>query len=239
MVDIDYGEISQAISELNLHTKHFNKFNHTWNQTLFSLQRPLTQNRAKRIVKSIHEKLSTISNSQSFIGHNYYPRTIESQTSTSVSKISLRPSSNKKKSIVPIRIVKHNSLAASLEELENKIKDAQDFKLNEVIKKKSQNFDFDSMQELFSLKNAMSESTLVRIKDLEDRINKVRTSLTTSFIEKSKEPPQTSLKKSRALKKLRATQYFSNKSSSHKKLLQNIQSIKLKPQKSPNPNSIY
>ncbi|OMJ66676.1 hypothetical protein SteCoe_36405 [Stentor coeruleus] len=145
-----------------------------------------------------------------------------------MSKVSLRPSSNKKKSIAP-RIIKHSSLAASLEDLENKLKDTGDFKLNEVIKKKTQNFDFDSMQELFSLKNAMSESTIVRIKDLQDRIQKARDSLTTDSIPKIKEPLQTSMKKSRALKKLRVTQYFSNKCSSHKKLLQNIQSIKFKP----------
>lgn len=227
MGEIDYGEISQTISELNLHTKHFNKFNYTWNQTLFNLERPAIRTRAGKIVKSIREQLSTIAASQNNLNNTYFPVIIESHAPSTASKKSVAKSSKKKLTFYP-KINKQSSLAASLEDLETKIKNNKNFSISEVIKKKNRTEEFDSIDELFSLKNAMSELTLTRIKDLEDKISKARNNLSVSFEHKSYFVPQVVYKKDRAMKKIRATQYISNKYISKRKLTQKSESMKIK-----------
>ncbi|OMJ80334.1 hypothetical protein SteCoe_19432 [Stentor coeruleus] len=227
MGEIDYGEISQTISELNLHTKHFNKFNYTWNQTLFNLERPAIRTRAGKIVKSIRKKLLKIATSQNNLNNTYFPVIIESHAPSTASKKSVAKSSNKKFTFFP-KINKQNSLAASLEDLETKIKNNKNFSINEVIKKNNRTEEFDSIQELFSLKNAMSESTLTRIKDFEDKVSKARNNLSVTFEHKSYIIPQIALKKDRAFRKIRATQYISNKFISKKKLTQKSESMKIK-----------
>ncbi|OMJ67822.1 hypothetical protein SteCoe_34910 [Stentor coeruleus] len=227
MGEIDYGEISQTISELNLHTKHFNKFNYTWNQTLFNLERPAIRTRAGKIVKSIREQLSTIAASQNNLNNSYFPVITESNSPSTASKKSVAKSSNKKLTFFP-KISKQNSLATCLEDLETNIKNNKNFNISEVIKKKNRTEEFDSIKELFSLKNAMSESTLTRIKDLEDKVSKARNNLTESFEYKPYVVPQITFKKDRAMKKIRATQFISNKYISKRKLTQKSESMKIK-----------
>ena len=81
----EYNEISQSISKLNLHSIKYNKFNHTWDQKLFDLDKPtIIKNRARKIVKALRDQISEISaNQNSQNNSTFYPVFNESNPSSS------------------------------------------------------------------------------------------------------------------------------------------------------------
>ena len=168
----EYNRISQNISELNLHTKKFNKFSHTWNQDLLDLERVNFQSRAGKIIKNIRQQLSTLSTSQNSINNSYFPG-LDSNPPSTASKKSLKTDSSLKKKPLA-KIGKQPSLSTNLDDIQMKIKESKSLCFDDLFPKLPKNEEIETIQELFSIKNVLSESTLMHIRELEEKVQNIK-----------------------------------------------------------------
>ena len=236
--DLDYNKISQSISSLNLHAITYNKFNHTWDQKLYELDKPtIIKNRARKMVKVLRDQLTEIATNQNSQNDSSFLPTFSESNSSSMNskksqkKIILNSRLGKQFSIMSKQdrpesknIEKHannvndhflvqkknknqNPLSSSLDELDCKLKIKNFNNISEIFPQ-SHTHDIDDYKELFSINDVLSNSTLIKIKELEDKAKQMRDDLKKIEIENSNIISQTRVKRNRALNKIRATQYF-------------------------------
>lgn len=203
-------DASQEVSHLilgsnsvdNFHGKYPNRFSHFWNQTVHDLDRTDMGSRASRVVKSIKNQITSISVAQNNNTVNIKP-SHRSKLSTSLSKYSIKSGTESQKQHFALSN-KRISLQSKLEEIEKKIYE----KPSLILRNKPEPL-YDNSFVLFENKDVLSESTLSKIQEFHEKVRKMKESLNNSK-SKSWVAPVEEFKKSRAIKKFRVTQYFSN-----------------------------
>lgn len=184
--------------------KYPNKFSYFWNQTVHDLDRTDYATKVSRVVKSIKERITSMSIHHNHSSNNFKPSG-RSRLTSSMSKNSFKTISDTQKNQFS-RGSKRISLRSKLEEIEKKpifFKFQKPEPYNEV--------------NLFDDKNVLSELTLSKIRDFHSKVGKLRESLN-HFGDKLITPSNPGFKKSRAIKKFRVTQYFDNRLQVNRKL---------------------
>ena len=225
--ELDYNEISQNISELNVHTKKYSKFNHTWNQNLFDLERPRIKTRAGKLIKNIKEQLLLIAVSKTSESDNYFPSLIDTHPSSKASKKSISSKYSIRRPLQHSKIQSHNSLAVSIDELDLKMKDPKIRQLRDVIPEKIKVDERYRRNELFNVEGILSSLTLAKIKDLDEKVKAMRDSLHSKSDLLAVGSSQGGIKSKRALAKLRATHFMGMKKKRNE-TMQNSRSLVFK-----------
>lgn len=205
---INFNEVSQQISMLNAHTKKYNKFNHTWDQILFDFSRPESKSRAVRILRDISEQVLSISGNQNSPNNIFFTRIIDANQS----KVSKRSSSTILSIKSPLKSQmmhsKNNSdLRQNLEEIDQKVKTQPIRNVSEVLPKIKKTFDREMINEMFSLKGVLSKTTEFKIKDLEEKVRRMKTHLESEPEIEKIVPLRADGKGKRPLGKIRATHF--------------------------------
>jgi hypothetical protein len=226
--ELNYLDISQTIADLNTRTQEFKRFNHTWNQNIHCLERSSINTRAGRIMKSIKEQLSSISTSNHASSGSFFPEIIDSQPPSTTSKKSVTVSSLKKASLKP-KLVKQNTFKAALDDLDASLHEGRSFNISQFMMRKASKDRFEEVKQLFNLSTVFSEQKTIKMREVEDKVIRMRNSLKEQIsVKEDLVLPSFQVKKVRAMKKLKATQVLKGVSNGYMKKSESLSASKSK-----------